>query len=134
MSEVDEDKLVVETEVNLINMVYDTCINKFTNVNYTEYIGRYKVNIPQYKLGLAEILVNKSNHSVIGLYGKIAKLKDSDKIIGIKLDLVTNKITIDMIDVYGKLLKSVNTKHDINKHCDIKDASVTIGNDTFELS
>ncbi len=134
MSDVDKDRLAVETEVNLINMVYDTYVNKLTNVNYTEYIGRYKVNIPQYKLGLAEILVNKSNHSVIGLYGKIAKLEDSDKIIGIKLDLATNKITIDMIDMYGKLLESVNTEHDINKHCDIKDTSVIIGNDTFELS
>lgn len=131
MSNNDEDILAVESEINLLNMVYNTHINRFTNIEYTEYIGRYKLNIPQYKLGIAELLVNRTSHKTIGLYGKIKKFKSMDKIIGIKLDLAKNRIIIDIIDNYGTVLKSIDTDYNINKYCEITSTYVMIDSNTF---
>ena len=134
MNDNDKDALAVESEINLLNMVYDIHINKFASIEYTEYIGRYKLNIPQYKLGIAELLVNKTNHNVIGLYGKITRLVNTGKIIGIKLDLAKDNIIIDIIDRYGTVLKSIDTGYNINKYCEITSTYVLVGSTTFNLN
>lgn len=65
-----KDIKAVEEEINLLNMITEAKIDRFSKVDYLSEIGKYKVNVSNYRMGLAEILVNRNNHKVIGLYGK----------------------------------------------------------------
>ena len=128
------DIKAVEEEINLLNMVTEAKIDRFSKVDYLSEIGKYKVNVPNYKMGLASILVNRNNHKVIGLYGEIFISRDKSKIIGIKLDMATEYIIIEVLNKSGTVLKSINTNKNINTFCSFDGEYIMIGKDKYILN
>lgn len=45
-----EDIKAVEEEINLLNMVTEAQIDKFSKVDYLSEIGKYKVNVSNYRM------------------------------------------------------------------------------------
>lgn len=129
-----KDIKAVEEEINLLNMITEAQIDRFLKVDYLSEIGKYKVNVPNYRMGLASILVNRNNHKVIGLYGELFISKDKSKIIGIKLNMATECIIIELIDKNGTLLKSINTNKNINTFCSFDGEYIIIGKDKYMLT
>lgn len=129
-----KDIKAVEEEINLLNMITEAKIDRFSKVDYLSEIGKYKVNVSNYRMGLAEILVNRNNHKVIGLYGKTLVSGDKSKIIGTKLNMATECIIIEVLNKSGTVIKSINTNKNINTFCMISDDFVTIGDDKFVLN
>lgn len=78
--------------------------------------------------------MNRNSHKVIGLYGKLLISGDKSKIIGTKLDMATECITIEVLNKSGTVIKSINTNKNINTFCMISDDFVTIGDDKFILN
>lgn len=129
-----KDIRAVEEEINLLNMVTEAQIGKFSKVDYLSEIGKYKVNVPNYRMGLASILVNRNNHKVIGLYGELFISRDKSKIIGIKLDMATEYIIIEVLNKSGTVLKSINTNKNINTFCSLDEEYITVGKDKYILN
>lgn len=138
VGEYEEDIRAIDQTVNLINMMSDARISKVVSVDYFDddsKIGKYKVNLPIYELGLASILVNRTTHEVIGLYGKLAEFEDNkDILVGAKLDIATECIIIEVIRKDGTILKSIPTGKNVNCYCAIYEGFVRIGNDKYELN
>ena len=137
VNEHKEDIQAIREAVNLLNMIVDTGINKVVAVSYLDIaggIGVYKTNIKEYTLGIASILVNRITHEVYGFYGKILSIPDEDILIGIKLDLATNTIVIEVIGSNGTVIKSITTDKNINSYCSIDRDFVTIGSDKYTLN
>lgn len=132
-----EDIKAIRETVNLMNMVFESDIKKVVAVDYLNAaggVGVYKVGIPAYRMGLVNILVNRNNHKVIGLYGKFIVTNETQQFIGIKLDLATELAVIEVINNDGTVVESIYTGIDMNSYANLTKDSVTIGGKDFIIN
>ena len=132
-----EDIKAIRETVNLMNMVVEADIKKVVAVDYLNAaggIGVYKVDIASYNMGLVNILVNSNKHEVIGFFSKFIIPKNTQRIIGIKLDLAKELCSIEVIDSDGTIIKSIDTGMSMNSYTNLTKDAVTIGNKEFILN
>ena len=132
-----EDIKAIRETVNLANMVFESDIKKVVAVDYLNAaggVGVYKVNLPSYKMGLVNILVNRNSHEVLGFFSKFIVPKNTQRIIGAKLDLAKELYVIEVIDSDGTVLKRIDTEVDMNSYVNLTKDVATIGGRDFIIN
>ena len=132
-----EDIKAIRETVNLANMVFESDIKKVVAVDYLNAaggVGVYKVNLPSYKMGLVNILVNRNSHEVLGFFSKFIVQKNTQRIIGAKLDLAKELYVIEVIDSDGTVLKRIDTEVGMNSYVNLTKDVATIGGRDFIIN